>query len=61
MPLLLVGELEYAEACNSTTFWLSVPYPPKVLADVVEALIVAIFVDSKFDYNVVLQSLSHCY
>lgn len=40
---------------KSTSFWLSAPYPPKVLADVVEALIGAMFVDSKFDYSVVRQ------
>ncbi|KAK5991501.1 Dicer-like protein 1 [Cladobotryum mycophilum] len=34
-------------------FWIDVPQPPKALADVVEALVGAMFVDSKYDYGVV--------
>ncbi|KAH7324737.1 hypothetical protein B0I35DRAFT_349113 [Stachybotrys elegans] len=34
-------------------FWLSASQPPKVLPDVVEALVGAMFVDSKYDYGVV--------
>lgn len=46
-----------SESCRekSTSFWLAAPYPPKVLADVMEALIGAMFVDSRFDYNVIRQ------
>lgn len=35
------------------SFWLNVPHPPKALADALEALIGAMFVDSKYDYSVV--------
>ncbi|PTB64901.1 hypothetical protein BBK36DRAFT_1122797 [Trichoderma citrinoviride] len=35
-------------------FWVEVPQPPKVLADVVEALVGAMFVDSGYSFSVVL-------
>lgn len=35
-------------------FWIEVPQPPKALADVVEALVGAMFVDSGFSFSVVL-------
>lgn len=34
-------------------FWLDAPQPPKALADVTEAIVGAMFVDSKYDYVVV--------
>jgi endoribonuclease Dicer len=61
-----VAELEIAEedarkeAKVSRTsmrmdFWLNASFPPKVLADVAEALIGAMFVDAKYNYSVVNQ------
>ncbi|KAL6856752.1 hypothetical protein J3F83DRAFT_718055 [Trichoderma novae-zelandiae] len=38
----------------SQDFWIEVPQPPKVLADVVEALVGAMFVDSGYSFSVVL-------
>ena len=35
-------------------YWVGVSEPPKCLADVIEAYVAAIFVDSEFDFNVVL-------
>ncbi|KAL7910502.1 hypothetical protein GGI35DRAFT_493076 [Trichoderma velutinum] len=35
-------------------FWIEVPQPPKALADVVEALVGAMFVDSGYSFSVVL-------
>ncbi|PNP59131.1 hypothetical protein THARTR1_01379 [Trichoderma harzianum] len=35
-------------------FWIEVPQPPKALADVVEALLGAMFVDSGYSFSVVL-------
>ncbi|CAI6082779.1 unnamed protein product [Clonostachys chloroleuca] len=34
-------------------FWLDAPPPPKALPDIVEALVGAMFVDAKYDYDVV--------
>ena len=55
-----VANLERAELAakeNGQTarldFWRDVPSPPKALADVMEALIGAMFVDSRYDYSVV--------
>lgn len=61
-----VTELEVAEeaarreAENSNKemrkdFWLQAVHPPKALPDIMEAIIGAMFVDSKYDYTVVLR------
>ncbi|KAH6692388.1 RNase3 domain-containing protein [Plectosphaerella plurivora] len=47
---------EAAEEAKTTgeffpNYWLNVPQPPKFLADVLEAYIGAIFVDSQYDYS----------
>lgn len=42
-----------AEAKGAVDYWTTVPDPPKCLADVVEAFVAAMFVDSKFDFSVV--------
>ncbi|KAF4555624.1 Dicer-like protein [Elsinoe fawcettii] len=46
-------ELEEAQknAGDAKDFWTSVSDPPKCLADIVEAYIGAMFLDSNFDYN----------
>ena len=38
---------------DAVAYWTTVSEPPKCLADVVEAFVAALFVDSKFDFNVV--------
>ncbi|KAF2829146.1 dicer-like protein 1 [Ophiobolus disseminans] len=50
-----VNEVQEAErdAKGAVDYWVSVSEPPKCLADVVEAFVAAIFVDSEFDFNVV--------
>lgn len=50
-----VYEVEEAEreANGAVDYWVSVSEPPKCLADVIEAFVAAIFVDSEFDFNVV--------
>lgn len=62
-----VTELEEAEAAaqqeaekNKSAvmrqdFWLQASYPPKALPDIMEAFIGAMFVDSGYDYSVVLR------
>ncbi|KAF3903015.1 hypothetical protein ABW20_dc0109555 [Dactylellina cionopaga] len=40
---------------NSVDYWIDVKAPPKVLPDMLEAYVGAIFVDSGFDYNVVTE------
>ncbi|KAL5113961.1 Dicer-like protein 1 [Pleosporales sp. CAS-2024a] len=52
-----VYEVEEAEreANGAVDYWVSVSEPPKCLADVIEAYVAAIFVDAKFDFNVVQQ------
>lgn len=37
------------------SFWLSASQPPKCLPDIVEALVGAMFVDSQYDYSVVVK------
>ncbi|KAI9728236.1 MAG: Dicer-like protein 1 [Chrysothrix sp. TS-e1954] len=39
-----------AEAMGARDYWTSVKHPPKCLADVVEAYVGAVFVDSQFNY-----------
>lgn len=39
----------------SLDFWLEIPHPPKVLADVMEALLGAMFVDSGFSFTTIQQ------
>ncbi|KAF3003799.1 Dicer-like protein 1 [Curvularia kusanoi] len=41
------------EAAGAVDYWVSVSEPPKCLADVIEAYVAALFVDSAFDFNVV--------
>lgn len=50
-----VAEVEEAEreANGAVDYWVSVSDPPKCLADVIEAYVGAIFVDSCFDFAVV--------
>jgi endoribonuclease Dicer len=50
-----VVDIEEAEraAAGAMDYWRSVSEPPKCLADVVEAYVAAIFVDSKFNFSVV--------
>jgi endoribonuclease Dicer len=50
-----VYEIEEAEkeAKGAVDYWVGVSEPPKCLADVIEAYVAAIFVDSEFDFNVV--------
>jgi endoribonuclease Dicer len=50
-----VAELQEAEreANGAVDYWVTVSEPPKCLADVIEAYVAAIFVDSEFDFNVV--------
>ncbi|KAK1244347.1 hypothetical protein MKX07_003146 [Trichoderma sp. CBMAI-0711] len=49
------SESSQAEARSiPQNFWVDVPQPPKVLADVVEALVGAMFVDSGYSFSVVL-------
>ena len=50
-----VNEVEEAEreANGAVDYWVSVSEPPKCLADVIEAYVAAMFVDSAFDFNVV--------
>lgn len=47
-----VTEAEH-EAAGAVDYWVSVSEPPKCLADVIEAFVAALFVDSEFDFNVV--------
>ena len=47
------GEAEEATTAARCDFWREASDPPKALADVVEALIGAMFVDSGYDYTVV--------
>lgn len=51
-----VTEVQEAEreANGALDYWVNVSEPPKCLADVIEAYVAAIFVDSEFDFNVVL-------
>lgn len=51
-----VAEVQEAdrEANGAVYYWVTVSEPPKCLADVIEAYVAAIFVDSEFDFNVVL-------
>ncbi|KAL7957438.1 hypothetical protein V8C34DRAFT_325108 [Trichoderma compactum] len=50
------GSSSKAEARTTPQdFWIEVPQPPKALADVVEALIGAMFVDSGYSFSVVLE------
>jgi endoribonuclease Dicer len=48
-----VTELREAKnaAPNAIDYWIAVSDPPKCMADVVEAYVGAIFIDSNFDYN----------
>ena len=46
--------LEAREHNSSPDFWVCVPPPPKALPDILEAFIGALFVDSEFNYEVVL-------
>ncbi|CAO2654740.1 Nn.00g114730.m01.CDS01 [Neocucurbitaria sp. VM-36] len=50
-----VMEVEEAEreANGAVDYWVNVSEPPKCLADVIEAYVAALFVDSEFDFNVV--------
>ena len=50
-----VMEVEEAEreANGAVDYWVTVSEPPKCLADVIEAYVAALFVDSEFDFNVV--------
>lgn len=50
-----VMEVEEAEceAKGAVDYWVTISEPPKCLADVVEAYVAALFVDSEFDFNVV--------
>jgi endoribonuclease Dicer len=50
-----VMEVEEAEreANGAVDYWVNIHEPPKCLADVIEAYVAAIFVDSEFDFNVV--------
>ncbi|KAH7398246.1 endoribonuclease dcr-1 [Pyrenochaeta sp. MPI-SDFR-AT-0127] len=41
------------EANGAVDYWVTASEPPKCLADVIEAYVAAIFVDSEFDFNVV--------
>lgn len=51
-----VNEVEEAEreSNGSVDYWVNVSEPPKCLADVIEAYVAALFVDSEFDFTVVL-------
>ncbi|KAF3043096.1 Dicer-like protein 1 [Didymella keratinophila] len=51
-----VNEVEEAEreSNGAVDYWVSVSEPPKCLADVIEAFVAALFVDSDFDFTVVL-------
>lgn len=48
-----VEELKLADAIpgRSADYWTAVSDPPKCLADIVEAYVGAVFIDSNFDYN----------
>ncbi|KAH9882094.1 Dicer-like protein 1 [Plenodomus biglobosus] len=50
-----VLEIEEAEreAGGAVDYWVNVNEPPKCLADIIEAYVAAIFVDSEFDFNTV--------
>lgn len=50
-----VLEIEEAEreANGAVDYWVNASEPPKCLADVIEAYVGALFVDSEFDFNVV--------
>lgn len=50
-----VSEISEAEreASGAVDYWVSASEPPKCLADVIEAYVAAIFVDSEFDFNTV--------
>ncbi|KAF1846746.1 endoribonuclease dcr-1 [Cucurbitaria berberidis CBS 394.84] len=50
-----VMEVEEAEreANGAVDYWVMVSEPPKCLADVIEAYVAALFVDSEFDFNTV--------
>ncbi|XPS99549.1 Dicer-like protein 1 [Ascochyta lentis] len=50
-----VTEVQEAEreANGAVDYWVSVSEPPKCLADVIEAYVAALFVDSEFNFNVV--------
>lgn len=50
-----VYEVEDAEreSHGAVDYWVGVSEPPKCLADVIEAYVAAMFVDSEFDFNVV--------
>ncbi|KAF2855786.1 dicer-like protein-like protein 1 [Plenodomus tracheiphilus IPT5] len=50
--VLEVQEAE-REANGAVDYWVGVHEPPKCLADVIEAYVAAIFVDSEFNFNVV--------
>ncbi|KAF2803072.1 endoribonuclease dcr-1 [Mytilinidion resinicola] len=43
------------EAKGSPDYWTTVSEPPKCLADIIEAFVGALFVDSEFDFNTVQQ------
>ena len=51
-----VNEVQEAEreSNGAVDYWVSVSEPPKCLADVIEAFVAALFVDSEFDFAVVL-------
>jgi endoribonuclease Dicer len=44
-------EAKIAAGPNVAAYWTTVSDPPKCLADIVEAYIGAVFIDSNFDYN----------
>jgi endoribonuclease Dicer len=44
-------EAKLAAGPNVADYWTTVPDPPKCLADIVEAYVGAVFIDSNFDYN----------
>ncbi|UNI16858.1 Dicer-like protein 1 [Purpureocillium takamizusanense] len=46
-------EQEPDEAKGTKDYWLRTSQPPKVLSDMLEALVGAMFVDSRYDYGVV--------
>ncbi|KAF2626787.1 dicer-like protein-like protein 1 [Macroventuria anomochaeta] len=56
-----VTEVQEAEreANGAVDYWVGVSEPPKCLADVIEAYVAAIFVDSEFDFNVVKDFFEH--
>ncbi|CBX93957.1 similar to dicer-like protein 1 [Plenodomus lingam JN3] len=50
--VLEIDEAE-REANGAVDYWVNVHEPPKCLADVIEAYVAALFVDSQFDFSVV--------